>query len=303
MPASATVSVNDLEVFAERLDVRQAAEIYKEHGALVVLQRPNGAVRVAQIRADMEAAAAQAPRRHRSGAQNSRRLGRRGWHAVLCQLRPKNYSRDKQIMVLACSYTSSAAFFRSAFDEKAVDIASEILGPDVELFLNGQCLYKEPVGGHAKNLHQDAAYFEHRYEGPFGMLNYVVPTDLNNGALHVIPGTHRMGVLPHIDTSSHLGLDEHEWPWERALPICGSAGDAIFFHVKTVHGSKPNFSKAARPVFIHRYRRADDYVVINATSTDNRTKAEQRVVEAKKENQTGFMVRGRGGTYDPARAV
>ena len=298
MSASATVSVNDLEVFADRLDVRQAAEIYKEHGALVV--RGLMAPYVAQIRADMEAAAAQALKY----VDQARKIPE-GWAGVdgtLFLPAPKNYTRDKQIMVLACSYSSSAAFFRSAFDDKAVDIASAILGPDVELFLNGQCLYKEPVGGHAKNLHQDAAYFEHRFEGPVGVLNYAVDTNLENGALHVIPGTHRMGVLPHVDTSSHLGLDEREWPWERALPICGSAGDAIFFHVKTVHGSKPNFSNAARPVFIHRYRRADDYVVIGATSTENRAKAEQRTVEAKKENQTGFMVRGRR-TYDPARVV
>jgi ectoine hydroxylase-related dioxygenase (phytanoyl-CoA dioxygenase family) len=96
-----------------------------------------------------------------------------------------------------------------------------------------------------------------------------------------------------FDTSSHLGLDEKEWPWERALPICGAAGDSIFFHVKTVHGSKSNFSKASRPVFIHRYRRADDFVIVGATMTNNRAEAEKRAAEAKKENQVGFMVRGR----------
>jgi ectoine hydroxylase-related dioxygenase (phytanoyl-CoA dioxygenase family) len=196
-------------------------------------------------------------------------------------------------MVLAANYKTSAAFFRSATDPKLLDVVEAILGPDIELFIDGQCLYKEPVGGHAKNLHQDAAYFEHRFEGPVGVLNYVVDTDLNNGCLHVIPGTHRMGVLKHVDTSSHLGLDEKEWGWDRALPIIGKAGDAIFFHVKTVHGSKPNFSNASRPVFIHRYRSSDDYVIVGATTTENRALAEKRAEEAKKENQKGFMVRGR----------
>ena len=298
MSASATLTVQDIEVFAGSLDVKHAAEIYKEHGALVVrgLMKPY----IEQVRADIEAAAAQAL----ALIDKARKIPE-GWAGVdgtLFLPAPKNYGREKQIMVLACTYTSSAAFFRSAFDPKTIALASAVLGPNVELFLNGQCLYKEPVGGHAKHLHQDAAYFEHRYEGPFGMLNYAVPTDLNNGALHVIPGTHRMGVLPHIDTSSHLGLDEHEWPWERALAICGEPGDSIFFHVKTVHGSKSNFSKAPRPVFIHRYRRADDYVVVSATSTENRANAEQRVKEAKKENQVGFMVCGRR-TYDEGRMV
>ncbi|HET6387523.1 MAG TPA: phytanoyl-CoA dioxygenase family protein, partial [Armatimonadota bacterium] len=165
-------------------------------------------------------------------------------------------------------------------------------GPDIELFMNGQCLYKEPVGGHPKNLHQDSAYFEHRYDGPVATLNYVVDTDLVNGALHVVPGSHRMGTLKHVDTLSHLALDEHEWPWESALPVCGEAGDAIFFHYKTIHGSKENHSSKPRPVFINRYRRPDDYVTISATSAANRAEAEKRESEAEKANQRGFMVRG-----------
>jgi hypothetical protein len=32
------------------------------------------------------------------------------------------------------------------------DIVAAVFSPDVELFGEGQCLYKEPVGGHPKNL-------------------------------------------------------------------------------------------------------------------------------------------------------
>lgn len=205
---------------------------------------------------------------------------------------PPDYQRDKQIMVLALSYQRSAAFFRSALDQKMLDIVESILGADIELFSNGQCVYKEPVGGHPKHLHQDAAYFEHRYEGPVGVLTYVVDTDLTNGALHVVPGSFKGGLLDHVDTFSHLGLDQDQWPWERALPITGEAGDSIFFHVDTIHGSKPNYSERPRPVFIHRYRRADDYVVVSATTARNRAEAKKRADEAANHNQRGFMVRG-----------
>src|SRR5206468_10765341 len=110
---------------------------------------------------------------------------------------------------------------------------------------------------------------------PVAILSYVVDTDLVNGALHVVPGTHRLTTLDHVDTFSHLGLDEHEWPWERALPVVGQAGDAIFFHYRTVHGSKENHSDKPRPVFIHRYRRPGDYVTIGATTAEKRAAAEQ----------------------------
>ena len=296
MTTTAMPAVNDLEVFAENLDARRAAAIYREHGALVVrgLMTPY----IARIREDIDATAREA-----IAMLDHARQVPEGWltpDRTLWLRAPKGFARDKQIMVLACGYKNSAAAFLSAVDSRCVDIVSEILGPDVELFMDGQCLYKEPVGGHAKHLHQDAAYFEHRFEGPVGVLNYCVGTDLTNGALHVVPGTHRLGVLDHIDTSSHLGLDEKQWPWERAVPIIGKAGDAIFFHVKTVHGSKSNFSNAPRPVMIHRYRRADDYVLIKATSTEKRKAAAADVEQAKKDNQQGFIVRGRR-KFDVAR--
>ena len=77
------------------------------------------------------------------------------------------------------------------------------------------------------------------------------------------------------------------------LPIEGNAGDSIFFNVKTIHGSKPNYSDKPRPVFINRYRRPDDFTIVSATTTANRAEAEKRAAEAKKTNeQRGLMVRG-----------
>lgn len=282
------VTVQDIEMAADDLDAGRAAEIFREHGCLVVrgLMKPY----LEEVLRDVEASAAQAV-----GMLDRAVRIPEGWRTpdgTLFLPAPKGYARDKQIMVLAVNYQTSAAFFRSALDGRTLDVAGAILGPDVELFGNGQCLYKEPVGGHPKHLHQDSAYFEHRYEGPVGVLSYGVDTDLVNGALHVVPGSHLMGQLKHIDTFSHLGLDADEWPWERALPVVGRAGDAIFFHVKTIHGSKENHSDRPRPVFINRYRRADDYVTISATSAARREEAEQRAAQAKKENQRGLMVRG-----------
>lgn len=282
-------SVEDLEISADNFNAQLAAETFKEHGALVVrgLMKPY----LAEIHRDIEAAAAESL----ATLDQAQRITE-GWrtpNGTLFLPAPSGHVRDKQIMVLAISYYTSAAFLQSALDGRALDIVEAILGPNIELFGNGQCLYKEPHGGHPKHLHQDSAYFEHRYEGPVGFLSYVVDTDLVNGALQVVPGSHRLGQLQHIDTFSHLGLRAEEWPWDRALPISGAAGDAIFFHVKTVHGSKQNHSDKPRPIFINRYRRIDDYVTVSATTTANRADAESRAAEARKTNQQrGLMVRG-----------
>ena len=182
-----------------------------------------------------------------------------------------------QVMVPAVDYQSSSAlfqcgkcghslcvFFRSlkaalcaACDERVLDIVGEIFGsPNIELFGNGQLVYKEPGGGHAVNLHQDAAFFEFGGSGlsPIGTLNYCVDTNrsLNNGPLTVFPGTHRRGFIDHVDTSSHLGLDPAVWTVDAGVTLEGRAGDSILFHQHTVHGSSPNHSPDPRATFINR---------------------------------------------------
>ena len=132
--------------------------------------------------------------------------------------------RDKQIMVLGLDYFTSSALFHCACDERTVDIVAAIFraegvavggeaaADDVEVFGNGQLVYKvlmlqmilllvlllmllsvllqEPMGGHLVNFHQDSAFFEFDGIGPVGTLNYAIDTDLSigNGALYVLPG-------------------------------------------------------------------------------------------------------------------
>ena len=285
---SRQLSVEDLAFDAEGLDVQVTAETFSEHGCCVVrgLMLPY----IEDLSKDIEATARTSLELLDQAVEIPE-----GWktpNGTLFIPAPENYERDRQIMGLALDYFTSSSFLRSALDSRLLDLVEAILGPSVELFGNGQCLYKEPVGGHPKHLHQDSAYFEHKFEGPVGALTYVVDTDLVNGALHVVPGSHNMGQLDHIDTFSHLGLDDGEWPWERALPIPGRAGDTILFHVKTVHGSRENRSETARPVFINRYRRTDDFTTVRGTTTANRSLAEAQAAQVKKENERGLMVRG-----------
>ena len=212
------IAADEISVSIEDLNITEAAAIYRQQGCLVVrgLMKPYIAGMAADIAATVRQSIALLDRAEKRPE---------GWvspNGSLFIPAPNGYKRDRQIMTVGISYFTSAAFLRAAVDPTALDFLEAILGPNIELFGNGQSLVKEPVGGHPKHLHQDSAYFEHRYEGPVGILSYVVDTDLVNGALHVVPGSHKQGQLPHVDTFSHLGLDEDEWPWEAALPISGA---------------------------------------------------------------------------------
>ena len=161
MSQESQITVEDIEMSVDALDAEKAASIFEEHGCLVVrgLMKPY----IAALHKDIEAAAAESLALLDEAQQIVE-----GWrtpNGTLFLPAPSGYERDKQIMVLAVNYQTSAAFFQSAFDERTIRIVEAILGPNVEIFGNGQCLYKEPVGGHPKHLHQDSAYFEASISG------------------------------------------------------------------------------------------------------------------------------------------
>jgi ectoine hydroxylase-related dioxygenase (phytanoyl-CoA dioxygenase family) len=286
--ATTTVTVQDIEVSADNLDVRRAAEIYQEHGCLVVrgLSRPY----VGRMRQELEEIVAQS-----FSLLDQAEPFRNGWRTpdytqfVAAQVAG---GRDRAINSISFNCKVSATFLQCCLNLPTLDIMEAILGPDVELWAWGQCVYKEPESTNPKSMHQDGYYFEHKGEGPVAVLNYAVDTDLENGALHVVPGSHRLGAIEHVDDHwAGLALEDPAW-WDRALPVCGQAGDAILFHALTVHGSKENRSPRPRPVFIHRYRRADDFATLDVVNMTDRRKAEENRKTRKTNEDWGLMVRG-----------
>ena len=176
-PSAQAVAVADLEVSVDDLDLRRAAAIFDEHGCLVVrgLMCAHAGAIYRDIMATVEDAIADLDRSWKVPE---------GWvvpNGSLFLPAPDHYDRDKQIMVVGIDYTTSAAFLAAALDPTSLDVVEAIIGPNIELFGQGQALVKEPVGGHPKHLHQDSAYFEHRYRGPVAILSYTIDTDLRNG--------------------------------------------------------------------------------------------------------------------------
>jgi phytanoyl-CoA hydroxylase len=111
-------------------------------------------------------------------------------------------------------------------------------------------------------------------DGCVATLSYTTATNmrLDNGPLHVIPGSHRFGHIHHVDTPSHLGLPA-DWSFDDSVCIDGDAGDSIIFHVHTIHGSPPNRSDHPRATFINRYLPTDDYQAFFATDARMRARA------------------------------
>ena len=86
----------------------------------------------------------------------------------------------------------SGAFLRSLVNPELLELLAALLGPDIELWKWGQCVYKQPRTGVPKSLHQDGYYFEHKLQSPTAVLSYAVDVDMGNAPLYVVPGSHEL---------------------------------------------------------------------------------------------------------------
>lgn len=130
----------------------------------------------------------------------------------------------------------------------------QLLGPDVCL-THQQFITKMPDGAEQRSdvpLHQDNGYGRLEPMTDVTVWVALVDSDERNGGLFVLPGSHRLGLLPHAAAGVNPLLRE-----TRAeiapVPVPLAAGEAVAFSGLTLHGSGPNRSPAPRPALFVRY--------------------------------------------------
>lgn len=112
--------------------------------------------------------------------------------------------------------------------------------------------------GTAEYYHQDLVYWKDRGYPRNDMLTAMIflePHTLRNAALHVLPGTHRAGLMEHQPFININGLAKSMVPpatldrlyrEHGVVSVEGEPGDVIFFHAALVHGSSHNISPNSR---------------------------------------------------------
>lgn len=120
-------------------------------------------------------------------------------------------------------------------------------------------LYYKPPGSRGQSFHQDNLYL--RTEPICAAWVALDPADAQNGAMQMVPGTHRMGLLPPepADTDLSFTDSQSQLPQDRTRVVIDMGpGDALFFGGYTAHGSMPNTtSDRFRRAFICHYEGID----------------------------------------------
>lgn len=132
--------------------------------------------------------------------------------------------------------------------------ASDLLGAAV-LCPTTAFRIKEPGAGTYIGWHQDAFYVTYKPIWMTCLLHFTEQT-VENGCVHVIPGSNAWGVLAHEESEDPKNILTRRQrivePIDEslAIPIAAKAGQVTIFHHRTVHGSHPNRSSERRINFL-----------------------------------------------------
>jgi non-heme Fe2+,alpha-ketoglutarate-dependent halogenase len=153
-------------------------------------------------------------------------------------------------------------FFRWAHDlalhPRVLDAVEAVLGPDL-LVNGGLILCKYPHDPAFVAWHQDGTYSGLHATPNTSAWIALSPSTAANGCMRVIPGSHRRGMMPHLNTYAPQNLLGHGEEIQvavdesQALAITLAPGEMSLHHSNIVHGSQPSRSDVKRIGFIVRY--------------------------------------------------
>ena len=139
-----------------------------------------------------------------------------------------------------------------------LDAIEDVLGPDL-LCWNSNFFIKEAANPAFVSWHQDSTYWGLSAPEVATAWVALTPSTVANGAMAVIPGSHKSDQIPHRDTFDRhnlltrgqevaVAVDETQ-----AVPLILQPGEMSLHHVRLVHGSPPNPSADRRIGFAIRY--------------------------------------------------
>lgn len=138
-----------------------------------------------------------------------------------------------------------------------VDIAEDLLGPDVRLH-HSKLNFKWSSGGEEVKWHQDIQFWPHSNYSLITIGVYLRDVDAAMGPMGVYAGSHKQALSSLRDAAGNWtgALSEAELAKldPAKLGWCnGPRGTITVHHCRAVHGSPPNRSSRMRPLLLHTY--------------------------------------------------
>lgn len=152
----------------------------------------------------------------------------------------------------------SRRWLNAFLHERFLDVVSQIIGDDI--ILHHSKLFQKPSeNGSPFPMHQDWPYFPTVNDTMIAGIIHVSDATDEMGCLRVYPGSHRLGRIEGADGRQQNDVLD-QYPIETAEIIEAEAGDVVFFHYFTLHGSMPNRSAQTRKTVLCQMYSGQDRV-------------------------------------------
>ncbi len=152
----------------------------------------------------------------------------------------------------------SRTWLNAFLNERFLSVVEQIVGPDI--ILHHSKLFQKPSeNGSPFPMHQDWPYFPTVNDSMIAGIIHVSDATDEMGCLRVYPGSHRLGRIEGADGRRQNDVLD-QYPIEDATIIEAEAGDVIFFHYFTLHGSMPNRSNATRKTVLCQLYAGTDHI-------------------------------------------
>jgi ectoine hydroxylase-related dioxygenase (phytanoyl-CoA dioxygenase family) len=172
---------------------------------------------------------------------------------------------------------------------RILDAVEDAIGPDI-LCWTTNFFIKEANSAGFVSWHQDSTYWG--LDPDEVITAWVAFTEVTpeNGYMQVIPGSHRIDQLPHVDTFHKDNLLSRgqeiavEVDKSKAVGIALHAGEMSLHHIKLVHGSDANRSNDRRiglairyiPTYVRQTKVRDSAMLVRGTDKFHHFDAEPR---------------------------
>ncbi len=164
-------------------------------------------------------------------------------------LEPNHRAEKPRLRRLSSPVEQHPAYREFASESIIVDIAADLVGPDVK-FHHSKLNFKWAKGGEQVKWHQDIPAWPHTDYSPLTIGTYLYDVGPDQAPLAVIPNSHEGELYSEFNAQGQwvgyiLPEDIERVPLQTADYLVGSAGTVTVHNCRTIHGSKSTRSCAA----------------------------------------------------------
>ena len=191
-------------------------------------------------------------------------------HTDVFDLEPGHTAESPRLRRLKDPFKHHPVYLQTLHHPKILDIVSQLIG--YALRSNGNKLnLKYSEFGSPVEWHQDWSFYPHTNDDLLAVGVCIDPMTMENGALLVIPGSHKGPVLDHHSKSRGVfvgAVTDEDFTGENAVPILLGAGGISIHHVRTLHASAPNTSPNPRRLLLSQYCAIDAWPLVAFSNWD-----------------------------------